>query len=289
MKFNKTSTTIIASLAMVAFVAMSFDINDDNGKAGRTNSPGEGNCTGCHTGSPVNDGNGSVVISSPDLANWEYMPGDTYTIEVTVSRSGSALFGFDLECLTGSAPAQNAGTLIVTNSSQTHILNALVSTVTRKNMTHQLNSGLGSSTKTFSFKWAAPTSNVGNVTFYCAGNATNNDGTKFNDHIYTTSQVVTPAFGAGISSVKENNSGFSVFPNPAQSDLHVSFAAPAGESVSFSLFTYDGKQAGPEYSFTASGAEQTSTIYLPADLAPGMYILKMEQGDEISLQKIVID
>ena len=41
--------------------------------------------------------------------------------------------------------------------------------------------------RTWQLKWTAPTSDVGSVRFYVAGNAANNDGTNQNDYIYTNS------------------------------------------------------------------------------------------------------
>lgn len=287
---KKTRAALFAALLLSAASTMSFDIMEDSGKAGRTGSPGETTCTGCHTGFAINDGGGSVVISSPDLGTtWEYLPGDTYTIEVTVSRTGCPLFGFGLECLTGSTPAQNAGTLIVTNPAETHILNATVSTVVRKNMVHTLNGGLGTDSKTFSFKWAAPTTNVGNVTFYCCGNATNMNGAKTGDHIYSTSQVVTPAFGAGLNEPAGNAQTFSVYPNPSNENFHVTYSVAAGERVDFTLMTLDGKVAGPAYTFTGNGSATTSTIILPHDFAAGIYLLRMQHGDMATVQKIIIE
>src|ERR1044071_2958101 len=116
---KKTRFVLFAAVVVGAF-AISFDTQDNNGKAGRTGSPGESTCTGCHTGNALNDGSGSVTITSPDLPTWEYMPGDTYNINVTVARTGSPLFGFDLECLTVNTPIANGGTIIVTNTSETH-------------------------------------------------------------------------------------------------------------------------------------------------------------------------
>lgn len=289
MKFNKTRTALFSALTLGALSIMSFDILEDSGKAGRTGSPGETTCTGCHTGFVINDGTGSVVISSPDIgATWEYMPGDTYTIEVTVSRTGGPLFGFGLECLTGSTPAQNAGTLIVTNPAETHILNATVSTVVRKNMVHTLNGGLASGSKTFTFKWAAPTTNVGNVTFYCTGNAANNNGAKTGDHIYSTTQVVTPALGAGTNELAQTSTDFNVFPNPANENLFVTYTAAAGEQVDFTLMTLDGKVAGPVYAFQGTGSTTTSTIVLPEDFAAGIYLLRMQNGVVSGMKKVVV-
>lgn len=289
MKFKKTTIAVIAAITATGFATMSFDMLDDNGKAGRTGSPGETTCTGCHTGAVINDGVGSVVISSPDLGvNWEYMPGDTYTINVTVSRLGSPLFGFDLECLTGSTPAQNGGTLVVTNAAETHILNATVSSVVRKNMTHQLNGGLGTDTKTFTFDWIAPATNIGNVTFYCTGNATNGNGAKTGDHIYSTTQVVTPAFGAGTDDLSDADQTFNVFPNPASENIFVNYNVAAGERVDFTLSTLDGKSVGPVYTFTGTGTRVTSMLALPTDLATGIYFVQMQSGETSNIKKVVV-
>ncbi len=52
----------------------------------RTNAPGEGTCTGCHTGNALNTAGGSVTI--PDLpAN--FVPGQAYTLTVHVQRHGT--------------------------------------------------------------------------------------------------------------------------------------------------------------------------------------------------------
>ncbi|HTF05748.1 MAG TPA: choice-of-anchor V domain-containing protein [Bacteroidia bacterium] len=287
---NKTKIAVLLAVTVSAVATMSFDILDDTGKAGRTGSPGESTCTGCHTGSVINDGVGSVVISSPDLGiNWEYMVGDTYTINVTVSRPAAPLFGFDLEALTSAAQPQNGGTLIVTNTNETHILNATVMTVVRKNMTHKLNGGLGTGTKTFSFKWAAPTTNVGNVTFYCTGNATNNNGAKTGDHIYSTSQIVTPALGSGTLETETAPLDFIMFPNPANENIFVTYSAPAGEQVNFSLVTIDGKEVNPVYTFRGTGATETSSLVLPADLAAGIYLVRMESGEKVSVKRVVVE
>lgn len=286
---KKTKLSVIIALVIGTISMMSFDIMDDTGRAGRTGSPSEQTCVACHTGAPVNDGNGSVVITSNNMTNWEYMPGDTYNIDVTVSRTGALVFGFGLECLTNVAVPQNAGTLLVTNSAQTQILLATINTVSRKNMTHKLNSGLVNDTKTFSFKWIAPTTNVGNVTMYCAGNAANHNGTKLGDYIYTTSQVITPAFGAGINDQQGVEDAFSFFPNPASNFVNVNFNAAAGEMVSFTLTSLEGKQVGPLYTFRGTGSAQSSAIELPSDLARGIYLLKMENANVVTVKRVCVE
>ncbi len=282
----KKFVVVTLTSVTVACVMFSFDVMDNNGQAGRTGSPGENTCNiTCHTGFPLNDGTGSVTISSPDLTGWEYMTGDTYDIEVTVSRTGNSLFGIGVECLNGSSPPQNAGTLIITNTTETQIKNATVQTVSRRNVVHKLNGGIGTDTKTFTFKWAAPTTNVGNVTFYLAGNAANGNNATSGDHIYTTTQVVTPALGAGME--EQENEAFSIYPNPAREQLTVTYDAV--EDVSFQLYSLDGKEIATLHSDGDVGMERTVTMRLPAGLPAGVYLVKMSGRTSSVVKKVVVE
>lgn len=281
---------IVLGLGILALASImtSFDVQDNNGKAGRTGSPGESTCVNnCHNSYVLNDGTGSVTITS-DIPNWEYMTNDTYNISVTVSHVGSPLFGFDFEALDGSSPNQNAGTIMVTNSAETHILNATVSSVIRKNIVHQLNGGVATDTKTFSFKWKAPATNIGNITFYAAGNGANGDNQKPGDHIYTTSQVLTPAPGAGISSQAVSSNGISIYPNPAHETVTVNYNTVAGENISVSLLSIDGKTNSEIYSGKGDGQKHEVKLNLPENLAAGVYLVKMINAGEVSVSRLVV-
>src|SRR4051812_25546271 len=109
-------TIVIVSASVLILFFMSFDIMDNNGRAGATGSPSEGACnqSGCHTGNPLNDPAGSLTLSAPTLTGFQYVLGQTYTINVTVARTGVNLFGFAFEALTSTGA--NAGTLVVTDA-----------------------------------------------------------------------------------------------------------------------------------------------------------------------------
>lgn len=283
---RKSSITIsIIGLSIIA-ITSGFDILDNDGKAGRTGSPGEGTCTGCHTGSLLNDGTGSVTITSPDLVGWEYNCGQTYTINVTVSRTGNNLFGFDCEALT--TANQNGGTLVVTNS-QTHILNATVSSVVRKNMVHSLNGGASADSHTFTFNWTAPMTNVGDIKFYVTGNAANGNNLNSGDHIYSTNQNVTPAAGTGISSNDNENIDFSIFPNPVAEQMTISFTGNRDEAVLLQLFSMEGKQIAEMYRGETDGSTQTISFDTPADLPAGIYFVRFVNGATIASRKVVVN
>lgn len=278
-------STIIILLIGITIISINsgFDILNDNGKAGKTGSPGEGTCTGCHTGSVLNDGTGLVTISSTDLINWQYTPGQTYSIDVNVSRTGNSLFGFDCECLNSNN--QDAGTFIVTNS-ETQILNATVSNVIRKNMVHTLNGGNTTNSHTFSFNWTAPSTNIGDVTFYVTGNAANGNSITSGDHIYSTSQLVMPAIN-GILSNTQNNISFSVYPNPAQQQFTVLFSASANEKAIIKLFSMDGKEIEIIEQLQTLGNTSSLEIQIP-NVPKGVYMIQLQNGTSIKTQRIII-
>lgn len=197
----------------IIIIIMTSSILSDNGKAGKTNSPGESNCTSCHGDFTANTGGGSISITNTGMTNWQYTPGQTYPITVTVSKTGVPLFGVGVECLT--AANANAGTFAITNTASTQLLSATVSGVSRINVTHKLNGGLSANSKAFTFNWTAPAAGTGPVTFYFSGVAANNNGNEAGDYVYYSNKLVTelacsaPATPGAISGTANNNCGIS--------------------------------------------------------------------------------
>ncbi|HRC15161.1 MAG TPA: hypothetical protein PLY25_05740, partial [Bacteroidia bacterium] len=187
------------------------DILNEQGQAVATGSPGEFDCTSCHTGNNVNSGTGSISISSPNMPNWQYVPGQVYQIDVTVAQTGAPLFGFGFEALRTSNNT-NGGTFQITNTSSTFLKTGFINGSNRTNVVHKKNGGLSNDSHTFSFNWTAPATNIGNIIFYSAGNAANNQGDTLGDFIYKTQQLITPSI-TGINEIQ--SSAISVYPNPA--------------------------------------------------------------------------
>ncbi len=232
-------TFIISSLCL--FVLASAQLNaeneDPNGKAGATASPGESSCnqSNCHTGTAVNSGPGSVTIASSNLTDWMYVPGQSYTINVTVAETGRSLFGLGFEALKSNG--DNAGTLVA--GTGTTIKNKTVSGFSRKNIVQQTDAGATANSHTFTFTWNAPATDVGNITFYVAGNACNNNGNESGDHVYTASRVVGTF--VGVNEYYNPDFNLNVFPNPASESLHVAYNLNNAATVG--LIIYDGNGA----------------------------------------------
>jgi Secretion system C-terminal sorting domain len=236
-------------LSSVFLMSMTSDIShyddDEDGKAGHNGSPGEQTCakSNCHNTYTLNSGTGSVSISVAGMTNWQYVPGQTYNVSVTVAQNNVSLFGFGFEALLSSGA--NAGTL--TAGVGSHALNSTVNANSRKTITHLLDAGTSANSHTFTFTWVAPTNGAA-VTFYAAGNAANNNGGDSGDYIYTTSQALTavvvpnaPTITAGGSVDLCNGSS-------------VSLSVPSQTGVTFSWYNELDQLVGTGASLTVDDA-----------------------------------
>ena len=153
---------------------------------GHTGAPGELTCANCHVG-PTSGG--TFVITPP--AN--YAPGQTYQIVVRHTNPDQTRdrWGFQLTALHG-------GTNMAGSFATTNVFTQVVGGVDRDYIEHTEAGTFSGSTTTvaWTFNWTAPATDVGQVTFYAAGNQANGDGTPSGDRILTTtatSQPTTPA------------------------------------------------------------------------------------------------
>lgn len=226
-----TRTTLIFSLLAGFLLVTGADILKKAGRAGNTGSPGEKNCGECHGSN--NQSGGSISITSNIPASG-YKPDSTYTVEVTVARAGLGLFGMGVECLTNSTNA-NAGLFIITNANETQILTAGNG---RKNVTHKLNGGAASNSKTFTFDWKAPVAGTGTVTFYGAGVAGNGNNNDSGDFPYFSTLSATENTTSALD-LSVQNQLVSLYPNPATDWMSVK--NQEGKVKSIAIYDLNGK------------------------------------------------
>ncbi|MGZ3920336.1 MAG: fructose-bisphosphatase class III, partial [Bacteroidia bacterium] len=163
---------------------------------GRTGSPGETTCQSCHSDFALNSGGGFLKISTiPAIINNEYIPGNTYTVNVLISQANDSIFSFDFESL--DSAGNDAGTFLITDNVHTTLHTYALNN--RTNVFYGAN-GIGNGNFTFTFNWTAPMN--GAVSFYAAGNVSNADGMTSGDYIYSDSLVHIKPNNA---SVIENN------------------------------------------------------------------------------------
>ena len=164
--------------------------------ARRTGAPGDQLCTACHLG-VANSGGGGVAVSFP--GGFSYTPGVKQQWTVTVTDAQARRWGFELSVRLASDKANGqAGELAaVDGATQVKCEDDSLKTAVGcrasapvQFIEHTLE---GAARNTFNFSWTSPTSDVGEVVVYVAGNGANGDGRNSGDHIYTNSYTLSPA------------------------------------------------------------------------------------------------
>jgi hypothetical protein len=181
-------------IAILFITALTSAIMNQNGPgAGYSNAPGDANCTSCHTSTIITSNNTNLnnIRLNGNFTGNGYIPDSTYSMELTFKQTGKVKYGFQITCLdkTGSP----AGTFTSTTS-RTSKVTRLYNSKTREyiQQTTTGTSTVGTDSTRWVFTWKAPTSNIGNLTFYMVVMAANNNGTDDNGDIVYAKTVVLP-------------------------------------------------------------------------------------------------
>ena len=186
------------------------------GYSGVPGENGGATCTACHTGvtnDPANHGSVSINFLQSGLT---YSPNVTQQLSVTITEPASSVrgWGFQLTARQASATNTVAGSF-TSNDTQTEVIcsqagltgtptfinfgagtcpaSSPLQYVEQSQVGYSATQNTGSGSVTFFFNWTPPATNVGNVIFYIAAVAANNDGTAQFDHSYATSYTLAPA------------------------------------------------------------------------------------------------
>ena len=177
--------TISIVTIIIIYYPQNINGSSSGSPGGKTNSPIDMfNCTQCHTGASLNSGIGNISVTS-DIPQAGYIPGETYTITTTINQSGSNQFGFELT--SENNLSMKSGIWTITEMGLTKKINNDVA------VTHTANGTAGTNTKSWSVDWTAPGfgASTGDITFYAAGIAANNNGNNSGDNVYATSYTVS--------------------------------------------------------------------------------------------------
>ena len=233
--------------------------NSGGAPAGNTNSPGDGqNCTHCMGGTAV----AVTGWITSDIPASGYIPGSTYTITVTATGSGKK--GFEV------SPQDVSGNLLGTLTAGTG--NKLVGS--GKYVTH--NAAQNSSTVTWNFQWTAPSTGIGEVTFY---------GSIVVGKLHTnTTTLIVDQSTVGIG--EQELQTISIFPNPAHQNFTVSFSAQKPGNVKLDLLNIRGEIILNLLQESVKEGEFIRTF--STDLAAGLYLLHLNNGIKDQVCKLII-
>ena len=152
----------------------------------KTGAPNETTCAqaNCHAGNDLNVSGGSLMLTIPET----YIPSEVYTIVVNLSRAGQSRWGFEMTAL--DADGARAGTFAVDDAGNTK----LSETNNKQYIKHtSIGTAQGTNdTHSWELQWTAPNADIGPITFYAAGNASNGNFNPIDDYIYTAQEESTP-------------------------------------------------------------------------------------------------
>jgi len=277
----KKNLLIISAFALSILGTTAF-IKSSNGIAGKTGAPGEQTCSGCHSGG---QGATTVSISSiPAFVSNQYIPGQSYTVNITVSSTALSAFGFGCEILNGTTQAATNAGVISSIAGSSQILNNGAKT----NATHiSASAGSGSpSSKTFSFKWVAPTS--GTAAIYAAGNAVNSNGGTSGDLSNSTSLILTPNVSSGINANTKEVVNLNVYPNPIAETINLQYVLLKSGNVKASIFDIQGKEVDILIDENQMTGNFNNNFSVSKSVKSGVYFIKLSVDGKIMTQKMII-
>jgi uncharacterized protein (TIGR03437 family) len=169
---------------------------------------GEKTCSesGCHIGTAVNGGGGSLTITASGGST--YTPGQKQTITIQITDAAARVYGFQITARLASDRTQQAGTF---TSGPSQVVECAPVTVRDEFGDPRPAAGCPASkplefvshtspfrSGTITVDWTAPAAASGGIEFWVSANAANNNGAADSgDHIYNTFITLQPGTGGG--------------------------------------------------------------------------------------------
>ncbi len=287
------NTVLVIALTLIATSAF-ITKKSATGYAGYTASPGEATCSGngnCHVGgsSAVS---GITITSSPAFSlnansDPEYLPDSIYQITITASASGFTRYGFGCEILNSSNT--NAGNIQNPGSGV-----KFLTYIGRKNAVHSTTKLAATGVATFTFKWLAPASGIGDATIYAIANAVDGNNAKSNDFVLSPQSMLVvegtppppPPDTTGVKEINSSVSQISVFPNPATDITTISYYLKQNQTIKIDLISINGTVVKQLYNQEETPGFHSQILNLQG-VASGVYFIKTSANQQKVSQKLI--
>jgi len=266
---------LIAFTATITFESFELGKRRNGTDPGHTGSPGDSlkTCKVCHGG---NEEWQPDWISS-DIPSTGYIPGNTYTITATNSSPGFNRFGFQVS--PQNKKGDLLGTIVVTDFEQTQLVG------NNKYITYTSGGVDGQDVKSWTFKWVAPSDTVNEVTFYGAFNS-NHDGHKFSDKTTVSNLRVFKNGFTGLPQLNSSLADMMIFHNSVNNQITISGNCPQSLELNLNIIALNGAVVISKKQNTLPGENLIKIDLL--GLTKGIYFVRLEEGNNILVKKIVI-
>ncbi len=256
---------------MVLFVSLQSRSNGPGGTANLqvTGAPGsggsQGTCanTGCHVAGSFSPTASIELLDGSEVVT-AYQPGKTYNVKVSINAGNGnpARYGFQAVALNGTN--NQSGTW-----GNVGVGRQKVTLGGREYVEHSS----PSTSSSFELEWVAPNAGTGNVTFYSAGIASNNNGGTSGDGTARTSLTVAEDNVSSVIESDDQSTLLKVWPNPVAEVLNLEVNNLKAGEHQVNIFDVAGKVVHSAALHFQSG-EEVARIEV-AHLQPGLYIVQL--------------
>jgi type IX secretion system substrate protein len=289
----KKRILLFTAVAGISYLVFSSESGGPATSLGGNRTGSQGSTTTCGTvGAGCHGGTGAAttVTITVDSATTHpvthYVPGQTYTINITGTNSSSyAKFGFEFSSVSGTGVSQIQAGTPVTSSLPTHVFADALSGLTIVEHGAALTAAVPGN-YTISFQWTAPTTGVGNITLYATLNAVNGNAVADAADVSANTSVVLGQEAKPTSVATANSSvNVSAFPNPVSNVLNLKMDNAETGTYSIKAFSVDARCVAAE-NISVNGNSQTATINT-SNWTPGMYMVDVEKDGVRKVVQVV--
>lgn len=270
---------ILLSILFAAYIFMGHSAGRaDSQNWGNTGAPGDQTlangqprtCISCHGGNSFDI---DLDISLQDqagnqLANNEYIPGETYNMSVSINSTGSntpARYGFQILALTDSDDQE-------VNTWANASGNAKIATAANTGRTYVEHNN-PSTDNTFNMEWTAPEVGSGSITLYSCGNGVNGNGSTTGDASVCTTLTLQERILNSANSLAIAPFAVDISPNPAIDYINVNIDSPIQEEFTMNILNVNGQLMQSQI-WALNKSDNKAEIQIN-DLPAGMYFLQM--------------
>ena len=239
-----------------------------------------GTCNSCHSTYANNSGTGVLTFDVGGSIT-QYVPGQTYTVTVTMTQANTTAIDFEVTNRDQSGSGVAVGTFIITDPSRTQRTNGNLggNGVDYVEGTACGVDVISSGYNQWTFNWQSPLTAVGNVTFYVASVAANFNNQNTGDRTYSTTYVVSSSTGVNET---DEWSGTKIFPDPSSGIFNVSVPDPNFRSGRIEIYNVLGEQI---FSSDLNAVETNINI---SDRPQGIYFVRLSSGKKNLNRKIIL-
>ena len=271
--------TIFALLAIVYFSSIDKAHTLSSGApAANTASPGDGGATCnsayCHSGPAAQSGeNIAVSVMRP-------LDQGPYRISIEVSNSGGMQYekvGFqacvedDFGNKIGEISLVDPTRTKFPNGNSDYITHTFTGTAPSDNFSHL-----------WEFDWTPPADFEGQSANVYVASILSNNNNQNNGDVHVTNHHT---FNISVSIEESGLFDFSVYPNPAKDEIHISFSQKQQEDLVILLYDFKGSET---VLFDGKWNQNVESIVLPSHISSGLYTLEVRSIYGRSTEVLVI-